>query len=236
MDESELSDIHTEIARLARGLHNGTDRVINLDDVLSEVTEASIRLLPGVHHAGVTLVEGRTKKLRSTAATGPIPKTLDSLQEQFAQGPCLDALWEHHTVRVDDFGSEQRWPGFVAALLTETPVRSSLSIQLYTHASELGALNLFSEQAKVFTPQLEAVASALAAHAAIGFSGARRSRQFQSALASRDMIGQAKGIVMERYQMNAVHAFKVLIKLSQDKNIPLAEIARRLVYIDFPPE
>ena len=65
--------------------------------------EASIHLLPGVHHAGVTLVEGRTKKLRSTAATGPVPKTLDSLQEQFAQGPCLDALGEYHTVRVDDF-------------------------------------------------------------------------------------------------------------------------------------
>ena len=115
-------------------------------------------------------------------------------------------------------------------------MRSSLSIQLYTPASELGVLNLFSEQAEVFTPQVEAVASALAAHAAIGFSGARRGQQFQSALASRDMIGQAKGIVMERYKMNAVHAFKVLIKLSQDRNIPLAEIARRLVDKDFLPE
>jgi GAF domain-containing protein len=229
MDESELGGIHGEIARLARDMHSSMGSEVNVDDVLFEVTDASLRLLPGVDHAGVNLVEGRIKKVRSTAATDPVPKTLDALQERYAQGPCLDALWQHHTVRVDDFASEQRWPDFVAALLAETPVRSGLSIQLFTHEWELGSLNLYADQPHVFTPQLEELALALAAHAAIAFSGARRGHQFESALASRDIIGQAKGIIMERFQLNAVAAFRLLIKLSQDSNTAVAEVARQLV-------
>ena len=238
MDESELGGIHAAISRLALDLHTSTVIApeISVDDVLLEVTEAAIRLLPGVNHAGVTLVEGRIKTPRSTAATGPVPKTLDSLQEQFTQGPCLKALLEHHTIRVDDFRFEQRWPEFVAALLSETAVRSSLSIQLYTNESQMGVLNLYSEQPDTFTAQMEELAVALAAHAAIGLSDARRAQQFRQALASRDIIGQAKGIVMQRYRMNAAEAFRVLVKLSQHSNTPVAEIARRLVAKDFPTD
>uniref|UniRef100_UPI0019157AC6 ANTAR domain-containing protein n=1 Tax=Mycobacterium paraintracellulare TaxID=1138383 RepID=UPI0019157AC6 len=146
------------------------------------------------------------------------------------------AVWDHHTVRVDDYEAETRWPEFVAAALSETPVRSSLSIQLYTDDTELGALNLYSERPNAIHAHTEELSLALAAHAAIAFAAARRAEQFRSALASRDIIGQAKGIIMERYTINAVAAFTLLMKLSQDSNIPLHEIARRLVYADYPPD
>ena len=71
------------------------------------------------------------------------------------QGPCLDAIWQHHTVRVDDYTTETRWPDFVAALRKGTDVTSSLSIQLYTNKFELGALNLYSESTGIFTPHIE---------------------------------------------------------------------------------
>jgi GAF domain-containing protein len=164
-----------------------------------------------------------------------VPRKLDELQQKYQQGPCWDAIWDHHTVRVDDFESEPRWPEFVAAALAETPVRSGMSIQLYTDEAELGALNLYSERPHIFDAHVEEIALALAAHAAIAFSGARRSEQFRSALASRDIIGQAKGIVMERYKINAVAAFTLLMKVSQTSNTPVHEIARRLVYADYPP-
>lgn len=89
----------------------------------------------------------------------------------------MESIWEHHTVRVDDYESEARWPDFVAALVAQGPVRSSLSIQLYTNESELGALNLYSERPGAFTEQIEDLSVALAAHAAIGLSSARRGDQ-----------------------------------------------------------
>ena len=233
MSESEFErGVHAEIARLARNIHND----VTADELLSEVTEASVRLLPDVDYAGVTLVDGRHRRLRSTAATGAIPNRLDMLQEQHQQGPCLDAIWQHHTVRVDDYTAETRWPDFVAALLEGTDVKSSLSIQLYTNKSELGALNLYSHNRDIFTPHVEELALAMGAHAAIGLSSTRRSDQFRSALASRDIIGQAKGIIMERYNVSAVAAFKLLIKLSQERNTPIHDLATQLVHKDHPPD
>jgi transcriptional regulator with GAF, ATPase, and Fis domain len=233
MSESEFErGVHAEIARLARNIHND----VTSDELLTEVTETSVRLLPHVDYAGVTLVDAKHRRLQSTAATGPVPNGLDRLQEQHQQGPCLDAIWQHHTVRVDDYTTETRWPDFVAAVLEGTDVKSSLSIQLYTNKSELGALNLYSEIRDTFTPHIEELALAMAAHAAIGLSSTRRGDQFQSALASRDIIGQAKGIIMERFNVSAVAAFKLLIKLSQKRNTPIHDLATQLVQKDHPPD
>lgn len=236
MTESEFKQgVSAEIARLARDLHSHQSGEFSVDDLLLEVTDGAVRMLPEVHHAGITLIEGRNRNVRSLAATGPIPSRIDWLQERHSQGPCLDAIWEHHTVRVGDYTSEKRWPKFAADLLDSTPVKSSLSIQLYTHESELGALNLYSEESDSITSTVEELALALAAHAAVGLANARRNDQFQSALASRDVIGQAKGIIMERFDVDARAAFGLLTRLSQEKNMRLVEIARRLAEKDYQP-
>ena len=226
MSESDLErGVHAEIARLARNIHSN----FTADELLCEVAETSVRLLPDVDYAGVTLVDPRRRVLRSTAATGPVPCMLDRLQEQHQQGPCLDAIWQHHTVRVDDYITESRWPDFVAAVRERTDVKSSLSIQLYTNESELGALNLYSENTDTFTPHIEELALAIGAHAAIGLSGTRRGDQFRSALAARDIIGQAKGVIMERYSVSAVAAFNMLTSVSEERNVPIHDIATELV-------
>ncbi|KUH70119.1 hypothetical protein AU184_13900 [Mycolicibacterium novocastrense] len=188
-----------------------------------------------MHHAGISLVDPKSRRVRSVAATGPVPKNLDTLQEELQQGPCIDAIHEHVTVRISDFRNEDRWVEFIGRALEITPVRSSLAIQLYTHDSEIGALNLYSERACAFTPQLEDLALAVAAHAAIGLATARRDDQFQTALASRDIIGQAKGMIMERFGVDAPAAFNLLVSLSQEKNTPLHLIAAQLVDAARPP-
>jgi GAF domain-containing protein len=238
VSESEFEhEVNVEIARLARSLHSHQTGDLDVDDLLREVTESATRTLPHVTDAGVTLVSNRRRKeVQSLAATGPIPRTLDSLQEKHQQGPCLESIWDHHTVVVDDYASEERWPEFTVGLREQSPVRSSLSIQLYTNESELGALNLYSEKANAFTAQIEELALVLAAHAAVGLASARREDQLQSALATRDIIGQAKGIVMERHNVDAVRAFNLLVKLSQDTNTPVEKLAQRLVNVDHPLE
>lgn len=226
-------DVHAQIARLARGLHSYEHSDQTIDTLLYAITQQAVHMLEKVDHAGITLVD-RRGSIRSTAATGPVPTRIDELQEQHGQGPCLQAVWEHETVRVKDFGAEARWPAFVNDLLGQTPVRSALSVQLYTDETELGALNLYSDTADVFEERIEDIAVALGAHAAIALSAARRSDQFHSALVTRDVIGQAKGMIMERYKINAIAAFGLLTKLSQDNNMPLVHIARQLVEIDCP--
>ncbi len=73
------------------------------------------------------------------------------------------------------------------------------------------------------------IGSILAAHAAAAILASRESHQLQAALLSRDLIGQAKGILMERFSIDAVGAFEMLRKLSQQMNVRLAEIAQRVV-------
>ncbi len=92
-----------------------------------------------------------------------------------------------------------------------------------------GALNLFGLKPDVFTPEVEAVGAMLATHAAVALIADDVRLQFQSALASRDVIGQAKGMIMERFNVDAVRAFELLTRLSQDSNTKLAKVAEEIV-------
>jgi AmiR/NasT family two-component response regulator len=104
-----------------------------------------------------------------------------------------------------------------------------MSLQLYTDKSRRGALNLFGRAPDVFNPEKEAVAAMLATHAAIALIANDERLQFKSALASRDVIGQAKGMIMERFDVDAVRAFELLKKLSQSSNTRLVAVAEELV-------
>lgn len=227
------SNVYAQLSELARDLQSQQSFDLDSERLLRAVTDLAVKCLPGVTHAGATLVVNRRRRtLESLAATGPVPRTLDRLQDENQQGPCLESLWNQYTVRVDDYQREQRWPKFTADLLKQTPVRSSLSIQLYTNENELGTLNLYSEQPGAFTPAVEEMALALAAQAAVGLAGARSSDEMRSALASRDIIGQAKGIIMESCKVNSGEAFILLTKLSQESNTPIYEVARKLALTD----
>ena len=93
----------------------------------------------------------------------------------------------------------------------------------------MGALNLFGTKPDVFTAENEAIGAMLATHAATALIADDERLQFQSALASRDIIGQAKGMIMERFDVDAVRAFELLRKLSQNSNTRLASVAEELV-------
>ena len=108
-------------------------------------------------------------------------------------------------------------------------MRSGLSFKLYTGDQTAGALNIFSFRPHVFIGESEAIGSVLAAHAAAAIFAGRQGEQLQSALTTRDIIGQDKGVITERYNLDAVGAFDMLRRLSQDMNVRLAEIAQRVI-------
>ncbi|HET9633872.1 MAG TPA: GAF and ANTAR domain-containing protein, partial [Terrabacter sp.] len=105
---------------------------------------------------------------------------------------------------------------------------SMLSIQLWVENDNLGALNLYSYTADSFTDESEHVGLLFTSHAAIAFAGADRVHHLNIAVARRDLIGQAKGILMERFKITADQAFGILVRVSQERNRKLFEVAEDL--------
>ncbi|OBB96480.1 GAF and ANTAR domain-containing protein [Mycobacterium sp. 852002-40037_SCH5390672] len=195
-------------------------------DALGRLTTAAVELMAGVDYADVLLVEDG--QYRSLEPTSPIMTQLDTAQCELQEGPCLEAASVDAVIRSPDIRNDPRWPRFGAAA-AEAGVHRVLSYQLYTYSKGSGALNLFSRGTGTFDPEVETIGAMLATHAAALIISANREHQFQSALTSRDVIGQAKGIIMERFHVDAVRAFELLTRLSQDRNAPVRQIAQELV-------
>jgi GAF domain-containing protein len=201
-----------------------------LEDTLAGITAAAVNLLPSVDSVDVLIITDPDQH-RSIAATSPLAIDLDQLQRRHRQGPCLDAAVGETMVVSNDLRDDPRWPQYSASAL-QVGVHATLSFQLYTHQqrpTQRAAFNLFSRQPDAFDPEAQAVAAMLATHAAITLIAQHRDTQFQSALASRDAIGQAKGMIMERFDVDAQRAFELLKKLSQDGNVRLMDIAAQIV-------
>ena len=216
-------DLAVRMAELARTAVSPR----SVEDVLSDVTAAAKELIPGADTAGVLLI-GKGGKWDSVAGTSDLPHLLDELQMKFNEGPCVEAALDEVIVRTDDFRVEERWPKYSAAVV-EIGVLSGLSFKLYTAERTAGALNLFAFKAKAFDGADETIGTVLAAHAAAAILASRQGEELQSALTTRDRIGQAKGIIMERYGVDDIRAFEMLRRLSQDSNTRLVDIAQGVI-------
>ena len=220
--ESNL-DLATRMAELARAVSGP----LGVDEVLAQVTAAAIELIPGAGAAGVLLL-GKGGKFDSVAGTSGLPHELDELQMKHDEGPCLQAAVDALIVRSDDFHTETRWPKYTRDAM-ELGVRSGLSFKLYTADRTAGALNLFGFEPNAFDSDAEAIGSVLAAHAATAIIANRRGESLESALLTRDKIGQAKGMIMERYNVDAIRAFDMLRAISQSDNAKLVDVAQQVI-------
>jgi len=201
---------------------------------LIEVVQAAIELVPGCDEGSISVVVGR-RGVTSQAPSGQLPQVVDALQEKFGQGPCLDAVYEQETVRVSDMATEWRWPLFTQAAL-EAGAGGMLSFQLYVEGDNLGALNLFSRRAGMFDDESEHVGLLFAAHAAVAFAAAQQQAKLRRRVATRQLIGQAQGILMERHKLTDDQAFAVLIQASQHSNTKLRDVAAQLVHSGLDPQ
>lgn len=200
---------------------------LSVDEVLANVSRAVLEMIPGAEMAGFLLL-GRGGRYETRSPTSDRLYELDELQVSSGEGPCVEAAVDELFVRTDDFADDRRWP-FYSAEMLKRGLRSALSFKLYTSQRNAGALNIFSSQPHAFTSEDEAVGQVLAAHAAAAIIASSQGEQLQSALTSRDLIGQAKGIIMERYNVDAVRAFEMLRQLSQSGNVKLVDVAQQVI-------
>jgi GAF domain-containing protein len=211
------------LSSLARMLEMQAD----LQATLDMVVRAAVATVPGAMEASISEIQRRLD-VKTLAATGELPRAVDHAQYDLAEGPCLDALYHQRTVRLPDLATELRWPRFVARA-RELGVGSMLAVQLFVDRENLGALNLVSREVNAFDDESEHVALLFASHAAVAMSGERARGHLQAAVSTREVIGQAQGILMERFKITGEMAFHMLMLASQDSNRKLRDIADELV-------
>jgi GAF domain-containing protein len=221
-DHSKVGGPAETLSGVARTLQAEPD----VDATLRSIVKAAVDYVEGAEHAGVSLVENG--KICTVEPTGPVVKTIDQLQYDLREGPCIDAIAERETFRVGNVGSAARWPSFGPAA-AQHGIHSLLSYRLFVTDRTLGALNLYSSRVDAFDATTEQDGLLFATHAAIALVGAQREAQLSTALGSRDVIATAKGFLMGRHDIDAASAFQVLVRMSQSTNVKLHQVAAWLV-------
>lgn len=208
---------------MARSLHV---KEAGLASTLDAVLRVAVEIVDPATAAGVNLLVRGV--FEPQAVLGAPPHRLDAWQQEHGAGPCVDASRDQVTVHVDDTATEARWPGF-GALAVETGVGSMLCVPLWVDTLRLGSVSLYSRTAAAFSRHDERLAGLVATQASLALGDARRTEQLRSMAAHRDLIGQAKGILMERHKITADQAFDQLRTASQQSNRKLVEVADTVV-------
>ncbi|WP_395307669.1 GAF and ANTAR domain-containing protein [Mycobacterium sp. AMU20-3851] len=200
---------------------------------MQAINAGSVAMVAGARYAGITVIEA-DGTVAALGATHRFPAVLDSAQGETGEGPGLSAARQQRVTRVDDLQTDSRWPAFRQIALARTTVRSMLCVNLLGDDARMAALSLLAESPNAFTDESVEMATMLAAHTTMAWNLRRRQEQFSVALDSRDIIGQAKGMLMERYGIDADEAFALLKKMSQESNVKLSRIAENNVALTHP--
>ncbi len=210
------------MAKVAENLHASTSR----GEVLSRITECACDTIPGVDFASVT-VRYADGQLETFGPTDEITSRADALQYSLREGPCYDAASTEEAVSSTDIASDPRWPSYGPAA-AKLGLASQLAVKFYDNPQSRGALNLYAAVGGLLADQLP-LAQLFAKHAAIAMGHSYTVDGLHDALATRKVIGQAIGIVMERYGLDEDRAFEFLMRVSQTGNIKLREVAAEAV-------
>ncbi|WP_189154788.1 GAF and ANTAR domain-containing protein [Lentzea pudingi] len=233
-NSAESADGEKDLAGHLTGIARALQRQRGEQETMDAIVHAAVGTIPGAVHAGIMTVVGR-KEISTVAATGQLACDVDQAQFDTGEGPCLTALFDQLIVSVPDVVNDERWRAF-GRRVAELDVGSMLSFQLYVQDEDLGALNLYSHETAAFDEESQHVGSLFAGHAAIALASVQEREQLAAAVHTRDLIGQAKGILMERHRLSADQAFAVLTRASQHTNVKLRDIAEQLTMTGKLPE
>jgi hypothetical protein len=222
------SDLAANISQMVLALFScGT-----VAETLAQVADLAVATIEGCDFAGIFLEAD--DQVTTPVHTDPVVAEVDLLQHRSDEGPCLDALRQGNAFYAEDLADDPRWPRFGPAATT-MGVRSLLALPLKVNGVP-GALNLYARYPLAFGVIDRGRGLLLAAMAGLAYSTAltheeddRREANLHAALATREIIGQAQGILMEREHLTSVQAFDILRRASQHLNRKLRDVAQNLV-------
>jgi GAF domain-containing protein len=220
MNEQLLHHAHVLAERLSPG---------DLEQTLSRITAAAVEVLPDVTIASVT-VRHQDGRLETLVPTDDVLYQVDSTQYDLQQGPCYETATDEAYVVSSNLAADPRWPDYTRAAL-ELGIRAQAGIALFEAPRSQGALNLYSSKVGAFE-DLGPLGALFSHQSAVAIGYAQEISDLRQAVSTRQVIGTAVGVVMERYRLTEDQAFAFLARLSQESNVKLRDIARQLIDAD----
>lgn len=207
------------------------------DEVGTAICLAATLLVPGCDHASLMLRQGG--RFPTVAASDGVARRIDELERGLGEGPCIDAIEDEAASIASDLAGTTQWPRLARDILEHTPVRSAAGFRLVVDGRKIGALNLFSDTPGSFAGHATdqgAILAAFAAMALRALAHQERADTLRRGLESNREIGKAIGLLMALHHVSDEQAFDLLRRASQDMNIKLAEVARRVVHLHTMPD
>lgn len=220
-----MSDFEKRALRLSTDLADALSAK-RLDETLQSLTEAAVHTLPGVDHASIT-VRHQNGTIQSYAMTADFLEELDAGQYENQEGPCYDGVANNAFTVCGNLANDPRYPNYGPQALA-AGVRSQAGLRLYEADKARAALNLYSRSVGALA-DIAFLAELFSQHARTAIRYAQEIDGLTEAITSRQLIGQAVGILMERYQLSDERAFAFLSRVSQDRNLKLRVVAQEVI-------
>lgn len=213
-------------------------QVVLVEEDVDTTSQRIVRLaVHGIDGAeDVTIFLAQKEDITTVASTSDVGQKLDALQYATGEGPCLSSIRQHATFHIRDMETDETWPKFSRRAAAETGTSSMVAVVLELPDGARAALNLSSSEVDAFSEEDVTMSAVFAAQAGVALANAlthadhvKKVAQLQEGMRTRQMIGQAVGIIMATRNVNAEEAFDILKKISQTANIKLRDIAQQLV-------
>ena len=224
---SELVESVEALSRLVlseEDLSSTSDRIVKL----------AVHAVEGAEDCSISLARGG--EIITIASTSDVGTTIDRLQYETKQGPCLSSIADHAIFRIPEMERDETWPTFSKRAAAETGTKSMLAFVLKVQEEALGGLNMSSSKVDAFDEEDIAMGTLFAAQAGVTLANAlthaanlEKVGQLEEGIKTRQMIGQAVGILMTTHHVDPDAAFDILKRISQSANIKLRDIAQDLV-------
>ena len=200
----------------------------DLDQTLRQITEAATEVIPGADYANIT-IRHKDGRLETVAPTDEFLRDVDAIQFSLHEGPCYDAAVQEPYVTAPNLAADQRFPGY-GPRAAAAGIHAQAGVRLFETPQGLawGALNLYSRTVGSFS-DTHVIAPLFAHQAAVALSFANEITSLEEGLRSRQQIGTAVGITMQRFGLDEQRAFGFLSRMSQDQNVKVRDLAQRLI-------
>jgi transcriptional regulator with GAF, ATPase, and Fis domain len=183
----------------------------------------AVRLLPGADHAGISVLE-RGNHRRTVAWTDEVVRAAETSPTSRDQPPYWNDLWHAPVVRLADSEADDGGDS-----LAGLGLRSALALRLRADKRRVTVLTAYARKPRAFDEAATRIGRLFTAHVSLALDSATVREQLTEAMRTRDLIGQATGILMERLNIDAAEAFDSLVRASQRENTKLRDLARRIV-------
>ncbi len=192
------------------------------DDTLAKITRTACEVITGVDEASISM-SGSDGKINTVAPTSMSVRRPDALQYKLNEGPCVDAIKFQQTMRSEDLANDRQWPRY-GPQAAQLGFPCQMAVRIYDSHASHAALNLYSFRKGALDGSTH-IAELFATHASVAMGLSRSVETLKEALATRDVIGKAIGITMQRYGLDEEQAFAFLVRVSQTRNVKLRLVA-----------